>query len=258
VRLAGVLTRPLSVLADLLWPPACAACGGAIEAGDRAWLCAACEAEIALIDGPACRRCGLPLGPFTVDHEGRWCAECHRRPLVFKRTAAAGEYTGALAHAVKRYKFTPRAAAAGLAGPLARVLAERIRAEDDPVLAGEIDFIAPVPLHPRRRRERGFDQAEHLARALGRELSLPVEPRTLRRTVYTSQQVWKSKAARDDNVKDAFRVRGPGRIEGRTVLLVDDVMTTGATASACARALREAGARETRVAVVARTVRGRA
>jgi ComF family protein len=119
------------------------------------------------------------------------------------------------------------------------------------VLAGA-SVLVPVPLHPRRKRTRGFNQSELLAHELGRRAGLATTASALVRRADTPPQTGLSAAARRANVKGAFAVRGHGQIAGRTVVLVDDVLTTGATATACARALTEAGAREVRLLTAAR------
>jgi ComF family protein len=128
---------------------------------------------------------------------------------------------------------------------------------DDPrvrgVLAGA-EALVPVPLHPRRQRTRGFNQSELLAEALGHQAGIAVAASALVRRKDTRSQTGLSAAARRANVKDAFAVRRRAQVAGRTVVLVDDVLTTGATAAACARALRAAGAREVRILTAARVI----
>jgi ComF family protein len=132
-------------------------------------------------------------------------------------------------------------------------LADLLARQAKPALAGEKwDLIAPVPLHPLKMRQREFNQAERLARCLGRTLNLPVNARVVRRVQFTETQTRLSRPQRAANVGEAFAPRAGKELHGERVILVDDVMTTGATTSACARALRKAGAGEVCVWTVAR------
>jgi ComF family protein len=199
----------------------------------------------------------MPLGPFEEDHGGRFCTDCGNKNLVFRRAASAGLYEGPLAEVIKAYKYTPRARCAHLAGYLSDLLAARLASPDCTLEVEDVDLVLPVPTHRARRRERGFDSTEEIARCLAGRLDKRVEIGNLGKTRSTQRQMGLTRAARLENVRDSFAVRRPERVEGRTVLLVDDVMTTCATAEECARTLRDAGARETRVATVARAVEGR-
>ena len=196
----------------------------------------------------ACRRCGLPLGPFALDHEGRFCEGCRNLPLAgFRRASAVGTYEGSLRRIICRFKYGRRP---HLAATLGALIAERAReefAEDPP------EVVVPVPLHPARRRARTFDQAVLLAEAAAGSLGVPCAPGTLARTRNTPTLTRQSREERQETVKGVFACVRPREVEGRRVLLVDDVMTTGATCSECARALRAAGAREVWVLVLART-----
>lgn len=157
-----------------------------------------------------------------------------------------GPYDGALRVAIHELKYRGRRRVAAR-------LAERIAAEplSRAVLTPEV-VLVPVPLHPRRKRERGFNQAELLASELGRRLFLPVRASALVRRLDTPSQTGLTALARRRNVKDAFAVRGRAQVAGRVVVLVDDVVTTGATLRACARALQDAGAGEVRSVSAAR------
>jgi ComF family protein len=180
-----------------------------------------------------------------------FCTAC----AVTARDAAAGDgyaiaiapfvYGGAVATAVTRFKYERRAE---LARPLAHLLmrATRAIAHDAP------DVVVPVPLHPSRLAERGFNQSSLIARPIAAQLGARFSPLALARTRDTPRQAELDRAARAHNVDGAFRVRRERDVRDRRVLLVDDVVTTGATLAACTRALHEAGARDVRVAVVAR------
>jgi ComF family protein len=196
---------------------------------------------------PLCRTCGDPLPSWRVISTALdRCARCRRRPHAFSAARAAGEYDGTLRDILQAFKYGGRRR---LSGPLGR-LAAMAGAE---ILIGA-DCAVPVPLHPLRRLYRGFNQAEDLARQLG----LPVVC-ALRRTQATAPQTGLTAAARWRNVGGAFSVSpflsGRAReqwLVNRTVVLVDDVRTTGATLDACARILLTAGVREVRALTVAR------
>jgi ComF family protein len=156
-----------------------------------------------------------------------------------------GPYEGGLRLLIHELKFHGRRRVAAR-------LAETIVADASCRTTLEGGVLVPVPLHPRRRRERGFNQSEVLAQAIGQRCGLIVAPAALVRRKETVAQPGLSAAARRRNVAGAFAVRRPAQVSGRIVVLVDDVVTTGATARACAQALRKAGAREVRLVTVAR------
>jgi ComF family protein len=157
-------------------------------------------------------------------------------------------YGGPVAVALRRLKYGDRP---DLAGPLGHLL--RRAARDARLCA---DLVVPVPLHPARLAERGYNQAALLGAAAASELGAPLAATALRRTRHTPQQARLDRARRLENVARAFQVRDPGRVRGRRVVLVDDVTTTGATLAACAEALRAAGAASVQALVVARVEQG--
>ncbi len=242
---------------DLVWPPVCPACKTGLVPGDPETLCTECNAELYLIQGRSCRRCAMPLGPFEQDNGGRFCVDCGGKSLIFRRAHCAGLYEGPLAETIKAFKYTPRARCAHLANYLSGLLAARLMQPDCTLDVSSVDIVVPVPSHRSRRRERDFDSTAEIARHLAGRLSLPLELRALEKVRATRQQMGLTRSARIDNVKGCFRVRRPKRLEAKTVLLVDDVLTTCATAEECARTLKASGVRETRVAAVARAVEGR-
>ncbi|OGO49797.1 MAG: hypothetical protein A2148_07395 [Chloroflexi bacterium RBG_16_68_14] len=221
VSVAGKLGQ---AVLDLVFPPRCAGCGGG-----GAFLCDACAASLPWAAPPRCLRCWRPTADVGV------CSHCRAAPPAFDGLRAAFVYTGAareLVHALKYRGITV------LAAPMASLLAEAARRYE---LAA--DVVVPVPLSGLRRRTRGYNQAEALARALGRELGLPAWPGALERRRHAPPQARSADMEeRRRNVEGAFVSREPG-IAGRRALLVDDVTTTGATLAACALALKEAGAR---------------
>jgi ComF family protein len=275
--------RVTEALLELIYPPHCAACSLPLTEGPRPipGLCDGCLSEMRLLDSSVCGRCAHPLGPFTADLAGTQCPGCSTLRLAFRRTWAACSYTGPVPPLIRGYKYAFKTARRR---PLAALLTRRLEiafgrsstasplalpddvAEqvDAPPAASETggrlpDMVVPVPLHPRRRRERGFDQAELLAEVVARRLDLPLVRDNLVRVRHTEEQAGKSRAARIRDLDGAFAVRRPEALAGAVVLLIDDVMTTGSTANACARTLRAMdapagtpGASEVWVAVAAR------
>jgi ComF family protein len=194
---------------------------------------------------PACCACDLRLPRRAV-----LCASCAAAvlPAPPGPVLAFALFGGPVAAALRRLKYGDRP---DIAGPLGHLLrhaarAARIRA----------DVVVPVPLHPARLAERGYNQAALLGASAARQLGVPLEARALRRTRATEQQARLDRASRRDNVAGAFVVRALDRVRGRRVVLVDDVATTGATLDACTGALREAGAATVTSLVVARAERG--
>ncbi|MBI4577173.1 MAG: ComF family protein [Planctomycetes bacterium] len=238
--LAGLLDG----LRDVLWPLRCLACGLEVEV-EVPWegLCADCARDVVQVaPGSACPRCALP------SPGGAPCGPCRLgRDPPFERAMAATIYMGTVARLVRRGKFGRDPLAFR---PLAAMLVEGVERQTRGM---EADLVVPVPLSARRRRWRGFDQAEVLGRALARHRGLPLGVRVLVRRRDTPPQASLGARERLRNLRACFRVVRPDRVKGSRVLLVDDVLTTGATASACARALRTAGARGVEVAVVARS-----
>jgi len=233
---------PAQIL-DLLFPPQCMACRAPVgEAG----LCAPCWSAVTFLDGPCCQCCGLPF-PVALDGENL-CAACLAVPPAFDAARAILAYDGHSKGAILALKHADRL---DLAPAFARWLA---RTGKD--LLADSDLLVPVPLHPWRLWRRRYNQAAELARALSRMTGLACDTAALARSRATpSQGAMPSARARRRNVQRAFRVPVPARVAGKRVLLLDDVLTTGATAQACARALKRAGAAQVRVLALARVVK---
>jgi len=214
-----------AMLVETVLAASCPACSGSLS-DHTAGVCASCWNDL---EGP---------GAGAV----AWHERLSGRPLA--SVTASGPYQGRLRRIIRCMKFSDLP---GLAGPLGRILASRLLA------AGvEVDLIVPVPLHWRRRWRRGYNQADLLALAVANDLRLPVAPRRLRRRRATASQTGRSRRGRVANVRGAF-VTGRSGFGGSRILLVDDVMTTGATLAECARVLRAAGASEVHAAASART-----
>lgn len=243
----GLATLPRRAgrgLVDLVLPPRCLGCGALVA--DQGALCAACWQALTFLGEPACACCGLP---FAHDQgAGARCAACLAAPPAFDRARALWRYDEGSKGLILAFKHADRTDAAPA---LARWLARAGQA-----LLPDCDLVAPVPLHWRRLFRRRYNQAALLATALGRQAGRPVAPDLLRRRRDTPSQGHLSRGARQRNVAGAFAVapRWRDRLAGRRVLLVDDVLTTGATVEAAAAALTRAGAAGVDVLTLARVV----
>ena len=246
-RLAQGARRASVALLDALLPPRCLACEAEVAA--HGMLCAACFTALAPVTAPFCARCGVP---FTHEGEGEpgegglLCGRCRNRAPAYRAARAAFRYGEGAKRLILPFKHGDRT---DLARPLARQMARA----GAPLLA-RTELIIPVPVHWRRLVARRYDQAALLARALGRVAGIPVVPDMLRRVRATEALGDKGAAERAATVEGAFAVSRARaqRLVGRQVLLVDDVMTSGATAEACAVALLAGGAAAVDVLAAAR------
>ena len=236
----------LHALADLVFPPKCIQCGVLLQtAGDLA-LCPACLSRITFIRSPLCSCCGAPFDSRIGDDH--LCGSCIASEPPFVAARSAGVYDEVLLEVVHRFKYNRHWPSGKV---LERLMIRHIWQDVDP---NRYDLVLPVPLHPRKLRQRGFNQSVILGRALAGHHRVPLRVDLLRRTGYTLPQVGLDAKDRHKNVKGAFDVRRREEIEGRRILLVDDVYTTGSTVGECARVLREAGASEVVVLTLARAI----
>jgi ComF family protein len=237
------LRRLTTALLDLVLPPRCLACGATVT--ETGTLCAQCWRGITFLGAPCCVCCGMPFD-FAIDTPAQ-CGACARSQPPFSRARAAMRYDEASRRLVLAFKHGDRLHLAPAFGRWMR----RARAE----LLAEADVLVPVPLHWTRLLARRYNQAAVLAHAIHAANGPPVGADWLLRRRRTPSQGKRGAQARERNVKGAFAVK-PGRaVEGRRILLIDDVFTTGATVGECARVLRRAGARHVDVLTLARTVR---
>jgi len=250
-------------LSDLAFPPVCLVCRAPLSEKER-HICPACRGEISLILSPLCTRCGRPF--FAAVGRDHLCGGCIVSPPPFDVARSLGVYGDVLLSLIQLFKYHRRF---HLAETLVRLMTD---ASYPGLKPSEFDVIVPVPLHKRRLRERGYNQSLLLARGLGRVWGMPVDGRGLLRIRWTEPQVNLTPEERERNVRGAFAVRdkrGSGRFgfarvltqrrgeslyKDASVLLVDDVYTTGATVRECARVLTRAGARRVGVLTTARVV----
>ena len=243
---AAIASHAYDAALALVYPQACAVCGRSVESRHDGVACGMCWNATHLFkkDDTLCWKCGL-FTEASVSKERRKrvrCGQCDDD--AFTAARACGSYEGALRASILELKRQPR-----VAQRLARLMFDTLQRE--PV--NSADLIIPVPLHPDRERERGFNQAALLARELASLGQLPLDEHSIGRRVHTERhRAGMDSKARRDSVAGAFTVRHPDAIIGCRVLLIDDVFTTGATVSACAAVLKDAGAEEVFVLTLAR------
>jgi ComF family protein len=237
---------------DLLFPGACVSCGSELVSdvgADDLPFCVECLDRLELFAGPTCRLCGVELpesGPVGVSKRG--CFRCDGRKLWFDATIAGGKYTGLLRELLLRMKH---AEGQSLSLAIGRLLADRCREKLESV---EPDVVVSVPMHWRRRLTRGTNSAAVLAEVLAGRLRVPLANGLLRRRRHTPPQFSLTPPQRWENVRQAFSVGSAYYLHKAHVMLVDDILTTGATCNEAARALRAAGAETVTAVVAARAI----
>jgi ComF family protein len=234
--------KPLEALVSLFYPPVCAVCGANV--GPSEYLCDACEAKATRIVPPFCEICSEPF-PGAITNAFT-CANCGNRKLHFEAAVAAYRSRGIVRHVIHDFKYNKQL---HLRHVVSRWLADALA--DVRLRGWRFDALVPVPLHPARRRERGFNQAELLAEFVSERFSIESKP-ILERIRYTKTQTAFDRAERMENLRDAFRLRKNADVRGYRMLLIDDVLTTGSTLSECARVLKAAGAVSVHAATAAR------
>lgn len=243
-RMAGIPLKWLRSFAhsmlDYALPPRCAGCGDVIE--DAGAFCPPCWNSMEWLGSAGCQRCGLPLLATEADS----CGRCLADPPRLDRIRAAVSYDELPRSIALKLKYGRKV---GLARTMARYMVPLKGEWDDDAL------LVPVPLHRWRLWSRGFNQSALVARELGRAWRLPAEPGVLQRVKMTRPLKGLSLSQRRRTVAGAFRATNSNRLAGRTVVLIDDVLTTGSTAEACAKALHQAGATRVELICWARVVR---
>ncbi len=228
-------------------PTACSYCRSSVGDSSVPYFCRSCWSDFSLISGPLCPRCGKPFeSPEALSHSpDHECLSCRRQPPRFDQSLSVGEFEGPLREAIHQFKYRP---CRSLGAPLGAWMAEGVR------MALRPDVVMPVPLHRKRLRQRGFNQSLLLAHGVSERSAILLSFDNLQRIRFTRPQVELSGEERMRNVSGAFALRHPAEVEGKQVLLIDDVYTTGATLSECAEVLKEAGASSVIALTLARTL----
>ena len=231
-----MLRRLISGLIDIVYPKRCLACKNKLGASSiDNLICTGCWGDIKRNIPPFCHSCGRHLE--KANFSKNICAHCIKKSLHFDRAFSPCIYTGVIKELIHEFKYKSKDY---LGFPLSRFMIEFIREYNLPI--GYLDFIVPIPLHKTRLREREFNQAEILSNYISREFKKEVLTDALWRLRYTKTQTDLEMDKRLLNVKDSFSVNNLKSIKGKNLLIVDDVLTTGATASCAAQSLKDAGA----------------
>src|ERR1043166_4389220 len=234
--------EPLEAAVSLLYPAVCSVCGESVRAGE--YLCNQCDAKAVRIVAPFCEQCSEPFeGAIPSEFA---CANCAHRTIHFDAAVSAYRGRGIVREIIHEFKYARQI-------HLRHLVARWLHAalDDERIRGSRFDIIVPVPLHPTRQRERGFNQASLLAALLSEQNSIPSQP-LLERIRYTTTQTALDRSERMENLHNAFRLRKNADVRGLQVLLIDDVLTTGSTLSECARILKRAGALSVHTATAAR------
>lgn len=239
----------INALASVLFPAPCRICGEVVTTASLLPICEKCMAALAPLKGPLCAHCGRPFASeMATDAESPLCFACRRGVYAFDCARSYGSYNDEMARAISLLKYDR---VTRLGGWFASRLEEVISREAQLFAA---DVVVPVPLHPARRRERGYNQAELIARPLAKKLHLPLRAYLLVRTKPRPPRLLLSRRERWESVRGAYEMRKGAQVDKLRVLLIDDVCTTGATLDACARALKRAGAKSVIGLTVARVI----
>jgi len=244
--LTGPVIRWLNAALSFVYPETCQLCGNSRATLDESYICDVCRNDIHYITPPFCERCGLSFeGAITTIFE---CSNCRDHKLHFSYARAVVVFRDGMLDLIHKYKYNR---ALWFEPFLAGLL---VNAAKPHLSSDEWQYIVPVPLYPAKLREREFNQAERLANHLSAATQIPIHNRLLRRVLPTRTQTLLTREERIANVRKAFAIRPGVSLNGERLVLIDDVLTTGATTSACARVLLAAGASAVCVWTVARGI----
>ncbi|TAH61250.1 MAG: ComF family protein [Gottschalkiaceae bacterium] len=239
----NLIQKISNTLLDLIFPEEglCFICDKFHEEVREDHICSDCREELFFIKENRCPKCGKPAYGEKISSE---CSYCSGKEFYFTRAISSLEYRGVLRDTIHKYKFEDKAYMYKAFGELMlrTVLNENIM---------PIDIIVPVPLHRRRKAERGYNQSELLAKYLSQNLDIPLDKQNIKRIKRTNIQNKLDRLERQKNLKDAFKVEDKGVFKNKRVLLVDDIFTTGATVNECSRVIKECGSNEIIVITIA-------
>jgi len=236
-------------LLDLVYPPHCIGCGVSLHEEEKpdSYFCFECLRDLPFVGENRCPKCGHELAEFAEVHPR--CPSCEGKPLFFQSATAPFRYDGIVKEVILQFKLSKQVS---FADPLAKYMNEHLESTG---WMPRIDAIVAVPLHWRRLWKRGYNQSQLLADRVGERFRVPVLHRPMSRAFSTPSQTKVSREKRLENLRGAFAVRHPQDTADKTILLVDDVLTTGATCAECSRSLVNDGhAKAVYVATVARTM----
>lgn len=229
---------------EFTFPHTCICCDKSIE--KEKIFCDDCFSKIPFVEGNLCYRCGRKLNLLPIN-EKMLCADCLNKRPIYDKARAAFQYNTVSKSCILKFKNT------GRMDYKKQFVALLEQAGKD--LFPDTDIIMPVPLHWRRKVSRGYNQAGVIGKALSKKIKIPYTDKILIRSRHTPKQEKKTNKERHKNVKNAFMVKKPRKIKNKTVLLIDDVLTTGATVNTCAKELKKAGAQTVFVLTIAHTTR---
>lgn len=231
---------------DFFFPARCLICEKDIINTQPQGICESCLSSIRHISSPICLKCGIPFNSgIGRDHI---CGTCLTSRVYFTKARAVGFYEGVLQEAIHRLKYNRKTL---LAKPLGAIM---MSSHLDSIDFKSYDFLIPVPLHFKRLRERGFNQSLFLARSIGKRYEIPIDYMSLKRIKWESPQINLSREERERNVKGVFSLSNESGFRDKSILLVDDVYTSGATVNECARVLTKAGTVRVDVLTLCRAV----
>lgn len=230
---------------DVLYPRHCFACDKSLHEETNTYVCESCLEIMEATEAIRCIKCGLKLGP-GITSSSKGCHECKNTNLGFEKSLFVSDNIEPVRTLIHQFKYKKHMC---LATPLGSLLTNLLYQKT----ICEIDIVVPVPLHWKKKQERGFNQSELMAKKISKKLSIPISTNNLFRAKNTLSQTLLSRTQRHKNVKGAFKVKNPEMFYQKNILLVDDVLTTGMTASECAKSLENAGTNKVFLIALARS-----
>lgn len=230
---------------DLFYPRFCLHCNRSLNHVQELYICGSCKQHISYVGDAHCSRCGAILGPYATSAAQEGCGLCKKKDFSFNGITFIAYYEGVMRTLIHKFKYARQKF-------LFRMLNDMIMMQGKlEKIVSNVDIIVPVPLYWLKKMQRGFNQSELLSVGIQRRFSKPLSTNNLCRIKSTLSQTQLSKGQRQMNVRNAFFVKDPALFKGKKILLVDDVLTTGVTASECSKKLKEAGAESVHVFILA-------